>query len=48
MPTAAEANSAIRAFVAGRRVWTRADLAELARLRAAWLEAQRREWVTAA
>ncbi|MCT2593186.1 hypothetical protein LHJ74_25320 [Streptomyces sp. N2-109] len=34
-----EANAAIRAFVAGRAVWTPADLAELARLRQAWMDA---------
>ncbi|MDT0379366.1 hypothetical protein E4198_15510 [Streptomyces sp. RKND-216] len=36
---AADANTAIREFVAGRRVWTPADLAELARLRRAWMSA---------
>lgn len=47
-PTAAEANEAIRAFVAGRIVWSPADLLELDRLRRAWAEAQRRELDTAA
>jgi hypothetical protein len=47
-PSAAEANAAIRVFVAGRTVWTRADLAELDRLRTAWAEAVRRETVLAA
>lgn len=47
-PSAAEANAAIRAFVAGRTVWTPAELAELARLRAAWTDAVRRETTLAA
>ncbi|WP_019544897.1 hypothetical protein [Streptomyces sulphureus] len=38
---AAEANDAIRRFVAGRTVWTPADLVELDRLRAEWREARR-------
>lgn len=46
--SAAEANAAIRAFVAGRTVWTPAALAELARLRAAWMAAVRRETTLAA
>lgn len=46
--SAAEANAAIRAFVAGRTVWTPAALAELDRLRAAWAEAVRRETALAA
>jgi hypothetical protein len=39
LTTADEANAAIRAFVAGRKVWTPSDLAELARLRRAWMHA---------
>lgn len=46
--SAAEANDAIRVFVAGRTAWTREDLAELDRLRAAWAEAARRETALAA
>lgn len=38
-----EANAAIRAFVADRKVWTPADLEELARLRRAWMAAAQRE-----
>lgn len=34
--SADEANAAIRRFVAGRTVWSTAELAELDRLRAAW------------
>ncbi|MET7637402.1 hypothetical protein [Streptomyces sp. NPDC005438] len=40
---AASANEAIRRFVAGRRVWTPTDLAELDRLRAVWQRAVERE-----
>ncbi|NLU66636.1 hypothetical protein [Streptomyces sp. HNM0574] len=47
-PSAAEANDAIRRFVAGRTMWTQADLAELDRLRAAWQRAVRSEIVSAA
>lgn len=47
-PSAAEANEAIRRFVAGRTVWTPAALAELARLRAAWMDAVKRETTLAA
>jgi hypothetical protein len=36
---AADANTAIRAFVAGRKTWTQSDLAELARLRRVWMSA---------
>lgn len=46
--SAAEANRAIRVFVAGRVVWTPAALAELDRLRQAWAEAVRRETALAA
>lgn len=46
--SAAEANAAIRAFVAGRTVWTPAELAELDRLRQTWAEAVRRETALAA
>ncbi|MCF6524249.1 hypothetical protein [Streptomyces sp. JJ36] len=45
---AEDANAAIRAFVAGRKVWTPADLAELARLRRAWMDAVRYGAVTEA
>lgn len=48
LPTAAEANAALRAYAAGRRSWTPEELAELARLRRAWLDAERREPVLAA
>lgn len=44
----AEANEAIRRFVAGRACWSRAELAELDRLRAVWAEAVRAEMVQAA
>ncbi|MFR9673578.1 hypothetical protein [Streptomyces sp. TR06-5] len=37
--SADDANAAIRAFVAGRKVWTPSDLQELARLRQAWMHA---------
>ncbi|WP_165906234.1 hypothetical protein [Streptomyces sp. Z26] len=40
-----EANAAIRAFVANRKVWTPADLEELARLRRAWMAAAKSESV---
>lgn len=46
--SAAEANEAIRRFVAGRTVWTPTALAELARLRAAWMDAMKRETTLAA
>lgn len=39
LTAADDANDAIRAFVAGRKVWTPSDLAELARLRRAWMSA---------
>lgn len=42
-PTAAEANEAIRAFVAGRVLWPPEILAELARLRGIYLAAVARE-----
>lgn len=38
-PTIAEANEAIRQYVAGRTVWTQDDLAELDRLRMHWKRA---------
>ena len=41
VPSVAEANAAIRRFTRGRTSWSRAELAELARLRFAWLEAVR-------
>jgi hypothetical protein len=48
-PRAAEdANAAIRTFVADRVVWSQADLAELARLRRAWMAAVQRGAVTQA
>jgi hypothetical protein len=48
-PSAAEANEAIRRFVAGRVLWPPEALAELARLRRIYLEAASREtWTTAA
>ncbi|MEU4095064.1 hypothetical protein [Streptomyces sp. NPDC026673] len=34
------ANEAIRRFVAGRRTWSRAELAELDRLRTVWQAAR--------
>ncbi|MGW3241561.1 hypothetical protein [Streptomyces sp. NPDC001070] len=34
------ANEAIRRYVAGRRTWSRAELAELDRLRAIWQAAR--------
>lgn len=43
LPSAAEANRALRAHVAGRVVWTAEALAELARLRGVWVEAARRD-----
>lgn len=46
-----QANEAIRRYVVGRTSWSPPELAELARLRSAWLEAVRRgtrEYVTAA
>ncbi|MBB5933656.1 hypothetical protein [Streptomyces zagrosensis] len=45
---AALANDAIRAYVAGRRSWSPAELRELDKLRAAWRQAIRDEVVTAA
>jgi hypothetical protein len=48
LPTAAEANAAVRRYSAGRTSWTRAELAELARLRGVWLAAWRAELVRAA
>lgn len=53
LPSAAEANAAIRVFAAGRTVWSLADLEELDRLRQVWVaavraEAVRRELVAAA
>ncbi|KAF4410470.1 MULTISPECIES: hypothetical protein [Streptomyces] len=47
-PTTAEANAAIRTFVAGRTSWSAADLAELDRLRQAWRQAVRDEVAEAA
>jgi len=47
-PTAAEANQAVRAWAAGRTVWSPADLEELDRLRQVWAAAVRRELVAAA
>jgi hypothetical protein len=41
-PSAAAANEAIRRYVADRRSWSRAELAELDRLRAIWRTAQQR------
>ena len=48
LPTAAEANEAIRRFCAGRVWWTPEALDELARLRGVWLAAWRAELVPAA
>ncbi|GAA2628128.1 hypothetical protein [Streptomyces axinellae] len=42
------ANEAIRRFVAGRTLWTKAELAELDRLRGQWQRAVRAEVVKAA
>lgn len=47
-PSAAEANQAIRRFVAGRAAWSAADLLELDRLRRVWVDASRRQLDTAA
>lgn len=47
-PSAAEANDAIRAFVAGRTAWSPEALAELDRLRAVWRAAVRAELIAAA
>lgn len=47
-PTAAEANEAIRRFVAGRILWPPEALAELARLRGIYLAAVARELDVAA
>ncbi len=47
-PTAAQANAAIRAFVAGRTSWSAVDLAELDRLREVWRRALCEEVVEAA
>lgn len=46
--TAEEANRALRAYAAGRTVWTPEALAELARLREVWADAVRRETALAA
>lgn len=40
-PSVDEANAAIRRFVAGRTVWSTAELAELDRLRKVWQAALR-------
>lgn len=48
LPSAAEANEAIRRYVAGRTRWSREELAELDRLRAVWAAAVRAEMVQAA
>ena len=37
--TVADANEAIRQYVAGRTIWSQADLAELDRLRSDWRRA---------
>lgn len=47
-PSVAEANEAIRRFVAGCAYWSAQELAELDRLRAVWQEAVRAEIVQAA
>lgn len=47
-PSAAAINAQIRRLSEGRAVWTRAALAELALLRAAWREAVAREQELAA
>lgn len=47
-PSAAEANEAIRQYVAGRRLWTLSELTELDRLRTQWKRAVRAEMVRAA
>jgi hypothetical protein len=44
----AEANEAIRQYVAGRTVWSQADLAELDRLRSDWKRAVRQAEITSA
>ena len=41
-PSAEAANEAIRHYVADRRSWSQAELAELDRLRAIWRTAQER------
>ncbi|WP_169316655.1 hypothetical protein [Actinacidiphila oryziradicis] len=41
-PAARAANDAIRRYVAGRRSWSREELAELDRLRALWRTARER------
>lgn len=41
-PSAEAANEAIRQYVADRRTWSQAELAELDRLRAIWRTAQER------
>lgn len=46
--TAAEANEELRAYAAGRTVWTAEELEEFDRLRRVWAEAVRRELVAAA
>ncbi|GAB2814954.1 hypothetical protein ACWGJ2_21690 [Streptomyces sp. NPDC054796] len=48
LPSAAEANAALRAFASGRTSWTPSALAELDRLRSTWQAAVRREIVRAA
>ncbi|MDJ0345225.1 hypothetical protein QMK19_03815 [Streptomyces sp. H10-C2] len=47
-PSAAEANDALRRYAAGRIAWGPRELAELARLRAAYLAAVRAGLVEAA
>ncbi|MCT2590154.1 hypothetical protein LHJ74_09550 [Streptomyces sp. N2-109] len=48
LPSAAEANAAIRAFVTGRTAWSPAALTELDRLRMVWQAAVRAELTKAA
>ncbi|MFC4492851.1 hypothetical protein ACFPA8_01705 [Streptomyces ovatisporus] len=45
---AAEANEAIRRYVAGRTIWSQADLAELDRLRTDWRRALQADVTSAA
>jgi hypothetical protein len=45
---AAEANEAIRRYVAGRTIWSQADLAELDRLRTDWRLASQSQVTSAA
>lgn len=47
-PSSADINAQIRRLSEGRAVWTRAALAELALLRAAWRDAVARETKLAA